>query len=430
MGRLPVRQFILSSVAVFVAVGIGTIFVVRGIAADFALDEATLRGGSFAHLAVAPLVDARVRAGDPAEVATLARVLQPRITEGSIVHIKVWSSSGQVLWSDERDLVGRTFPLDEDVARLVGTEEVQATVSDLSKAENIDERTSGPLLEVYSGGHDADGVPLVMESYWSTDRMMAEQQTILVRTVAVALSALLLLQLVMVPFAVGLARRVDRARSERARLVRRALAVSDLERRRIVSDLHDGLIQDLSGIGYALPTVLDQLPPDNQARHLITAMGDQLQQDIEALRSLMTDIYPADLSVGGLPEALEDLSRQAAGSGLRVSIDLDAALSEAPEVARMVYRVVREGLRNVAKHANTSEAWVRAAIDGDRATVSVIDHGCGMPVASAQPGHLGLQLLSDTLGDAGGALRTFAGDAGGTTMMATFPLVLDLEPAE
>src|SRR4051794_16419667 len=136
--------------------------------------EAKTRGEALARVVAGPLVDVDVRQGDVMKLAALNEALRSRLQEGSIVHMKVWAADGQVLWSDERTLRGQRFPLEPAVRRLFGTNRVFADISRLDDAENALEQDSGPLLEVYAGTADADGAPIVFESYWSDERVEAD----------------------------------------------------------------------------------------------------------------------------------------------------------------------------------------------------------------------------------------------------------------
>ena len=83
--------------------------------------------------------------------------------------------------------------------------------------------------------------------------------------------------------------------------------------------------------------------------------------------------------------------------------------------------MLREGLRNVVKHANASRATLIAAVEGDEATVTVVDDGSGPPPGLVATGHLGLRLLEDTLTDVGGSLRLARRAEGGIELVARFP---------
>jgi signal transduction histidine kinase len=331
-----------------------------------------------------------------------------------------------VIWSDESDLTGRRYALPADVPPLFGTDDVIAEISEMDRPEDRAARDEGPLLEVFAGATDADGEPLVFEAHMSPERLDEEQTALLTELLPLALGALLVFQLTMLPLAMSLARRVERAQAERSDLLRRALLSSDLERRRIAQLLHDGVIQDLAGLSYALPTVSGKLPADpsaDSARRTADHMSFILRRVVASLRSLLTDIYPPDLEGDGLTAALNELVQSAAESDVSVELDLSPGLGVPTETGRLVYRVVREGLRNVVRHSDAADAKVTVHKDGDDVTVRVADNGRGLVGErnGRERGHLGVKLLADTVGDVGGRLDLRAGESGGAVLEASFP---------
>lgn len=418
-----VAWFLGWSLLALVGLAIGTVVIASDLAKDAAVREARLRGMSFGHNVAAPLVDARVRSGRPADAALLGEVMRNRLRDGSIVHIKLWSQDGRMIWADQDTLVGQRFRLAPVVRQLFGTDDVVTEFSDPTSGEDALDRGDGRLLEVYVGAHDADGEPLVFEASWATDHIEGDQQAIRRRLLPLVLGALVLFELAVLPLAVSLARRVDRIQTERSAMLLHALSSADRERRRIAHDLHDGLLQDLAGLGYALPAVSAQLPPEaHLARGALVDAAAVIERDMTALRSLLTDVYPADLTTGGLADAVATLAGIAGQSGLAVDIDLDGLVRDTPShVAQLSYQVIREGLRNVVKHAHATRAEVRAGIGSGTVTVTVLDDGTGPSRVATAPGHLGLRLLEDTLGDAGGHLVLERRETGGTALIATFP---------
>ena len=245
----------------------------------------------------------------PGELGPLARLdgtLRDAMAEGSIRHVKLWTEEGLVIWSDEEAVTGRRFELEDNVRDLFGTGGITAEVSSLDKAENVAERGEGELLEVYAGVADGAGEPLVVEAYLSTAQMRAQQRTILVALLTLAVGVLVAYQLAVVPLAVGLARRVERGQEQNAAVLRRSLLAIHRERLRIAHDLHDGVVQDLAGLAYAMPLVADQLPSTPEAslaRQTVADATVMLAHDVEALRSLLVDIHPPDLEGRGLTAA-------------------------------------------------------------------------------------------------------------------------------
>src|SRR4051794_1426858 len=420
-------RFAAGSLLVLLVVGLATFVVAKDLARDTALKEARVRGSAFARGVGAPLVNHGVRIGDRTQMSKLNEVLRNRLVDGSIVHIKVWDRTGRVLWADEKGLPGRVFPLEPAVAALFGTNHVIAETSNLSGDENVMERGEAPLVEVYTGVRDADGIPLVFESYWSTDRVEADRREILSRLAPISLGSLLLLEMAMLPLAISLARRIDRAKAQESRMLEHAVSGADLERRRIVRNLHDGLIQDLAGLGYAIPLLASKLPKtqdSDPARRALDDLAVAVERDVASLRTLITDVYPTNLQRGGLQDAVDLLVRSATASGLTVTTDIDSGVEESLMVTQLAFRVIREGLRNVVEHARAKKASIVVARDGTDVVVSVIDDGRGAHPESARNGHLGLKLLSDMTREVGGRMEVWSRDGRGTTLQARFPVHL------
>ena len=430
--RSALLRYVTWSVLVVMVLGVGTMIIGHDLARDRAVREARLRGATIAETIAAPLVDRQVRAGQPAALRRLGLVLGNRMSDGSVRHMKLWGADGTVLWSDESALVGKRYPLPEDVQGLFGTRGVTAELSSLDKEENAGERGEGELLEVYAGAVDADGRALVFEVYLTTAQMQQDERDIIWAFLPLTIGALLLLLGATVPLGLSLARRVERGQLERSKMMRHALDASDLERRRIAQDLHDGVIQDLAGLGYALPSVASALAdgahPD--AQEAVSRATRLVQRDVAALRALMTDIYPPDIEGDGLVPALEELGRRSADEAkLDVDVRVSPDLRLSPDAARLAYRVVREGLRNVVKHAEADRVDVLVRQSGDLVTVRVRDDGRGPSSGPGErpegpEGHLGLRLLADTVRDFEGTLDVTPAPRRGTVLEACYPSVL------
>ncbi|MCW2806089.1 MAG: two-component sensor histidine kinase [Marmoricola sp.] len=423
--RSAVRRFALWSVLVLLVLTGACILIGGRIAQESALQAAQMHGVTVANSVAAPHVDEAVRAGDPAALQRLGQVMQPQLDNGSLTHVKLWSRDGRVLWSDEKALVGRTFSLSPEVDELFRTQKATAELSDLTKAENVEDRSHGELLEVYVGTVDANSNALVFEAYLSTERMRNDQQRTVLDILPVAVGGLLLFQLTVLPLALSLARRVQHGEAERVRIMRQAQLLSAQESRRIALDLHDGVIQDLAGLSYAMPAVMAQLPTTEEAagaREAVRRSTEILRRDVASLRSMMVDIYPPDLHGSGFAPAVEDLAHQVRAQGLDVEVRVREGYNEPLDASRLAYRLVREGLRNVVKHARASRASVSVDRKGRLVHVEVRDNGVGISDRwDAGKGHLGLVLLRDTLHDFGGGLSVRAIPGGGTVLEAVFP---------
>src|SRR6478609_38587 len=152
----------------------------------------------------------------PETIAALDSAFQAGINDGQLVRIKLWSADGEVLYSDQPELIGQRFPIDGDLQEGLDGE-LTAEVSHLDKAENVDERQFGELLEVYVPvrfGTEHEGA---FEIYvpWAP---IAQQITSNTRRLLLVLAGgLLLLWAVLFRIVMGASRRIRRDRDELAR---------------------------------------------------------------------------------------------------------------------------------------------------------------------------------------------------------------------
>ena len=241
-----------------------------------------------------------------------------------------------------------------------------------------------------------------------------------------SLGSLGLLQVLLLPLSVSLARRTERAQRERNRMLSTSIAASDVERRRIARDLHDGVVQDLAGLGYALTAIADGLPAEttcDAARQGTRKAIGSLRRDVDALRTLVTDIYPPELEEGQLVRAMAAMLRTVGPDGPRTSLvapdSLDVDLGR--DTCVLLYRVVREAVRNAVKHAHATAIQVTLRVEDDSIAVEVADDGVGF-VGAAPEGHFGLRLLADTVRDAGGDLTIDSSPGAGVRLRVSLPI--------
>ena len=216
---------------------------------------------------------------------------------------------------------------------------------------------------------------------------------------------------------------------------RRLAAAREEERLNLARELHDDAIQDLLGIRLALQlgrSALDREGADPATLALLDEGQCILQEVVERLRRITGGLRPAGLEELGLVAALEGYAahvrRKEAGADLPVELDLDPdGATVPPMVARALFRVGQEGLRNARRHAGAQRAIVTLRVGVAEATLRVADDGCGFApppdlTALARAGHFGLVGLAEQLADLGGALAITSRPGAGTTLTARAPL--------
>jgi signal transduction histidine kinase len=282
-------------------------------------------------------------------------------------------------------------------------------------------------LEVYLPVRTPSGERLLFEAYFRYGAVSSAGRKIWRSFAPISIGALVALELVQVPIAWALARRLRDRQRERERLLQRAIEVSDLERRRIAGDLHDGVVQDLAGVAYSLAGSSRgrELPP--ATAELLDQSAARVRDSIKSLRTLLVDIYPAKLADAGLESALADLLTGVTNRGTLATLETEGPVESLSEpVAALLYRAAQEALRNVVTHAHARSVTVRVAVVADTATLDVADNGVGFDSgaagASAQDGHFGLRGLTDRVADAGGVVQVLSAPSEGTRVLVKVPL--------
>ncbi|MGA8208548.1 MAG: ATP-binding protein, partial [Nocardioidaceae bacterium] len=187
------------------------------------------------------------------------------------------------------------------------------------------------------------------------------------------------------------------------------------ERRRIARDLHDGVVQDLAGTSFALAAAVRDPTTDDRTAARLRPMSDSLRRSLRSLRSLLVEIYPAELDAAGLAAAVDDLVAPAAGAGVSVSVDVRGVDGASVESVRLVWRVAQEAVRNALRHADASRLDVLVQDHHGRLSLVVTDDGRGFSHEPAGDG-LGLRCMRDLIREAGGTLHVDSRPEQGTTV--------------
>src|SRR5688572_12288784 len=283
-----VGKFALAGIVALGIVGLGTSIASRRVGQREAVANARTTTLVKAQGLVEPVLDDGLLTGSPEAVARLDAV-KADVLDGGLVRVKLWTPEGRIVWSDEPRLVGTVHQLGEDEIESLSTGRIEAEVGDLSKPENDFERPYGKLLEVYLPVRTPSGTPLLFEAYYRYN-LVSDNGSRLWRSFApIALGSLVLLQLVQIPLAWSLARRLRQRLQEREVLLERSLQASEIERRQIASDLHAGVVQDLAGVAYSLSAATRSSGSADPG--MVEQAADSVRASIKALRSLVVDIY-------------------------------------------------------------------------------------------------------------------------------------------
>jgi two-component system NarL family sensor kinase len=402
-----VARFALAGVIALAIVGLISVLVMRHVGTNEALSKAREVTRLVGKGIVEPNLTEGVVRGRPGALARFDQLIRKRVLQNPIVRVKLWEASGRLAYSDKRRLIGQHYHLGADELASLRDGSVESDVSDLSRPENRFDRGLGKLLEVYLPVKAPSGQPLLFEAYQSFGSVTSSGRNLWLAFAPALVLALVVLELVQLPLASSMARRIRRASAEREALLQRAVDSSIAERRRIAGDVHDGIVQDLAGLSFSLAAAAERTESDS-AKSLRRG-AEQTRQSVRDLRSFLVEIYPPRLQEAGLKPALSDLLSPLAGRGIETSLDVPEGLDLQGDEEALMFRVAQEAVRNAAKHADPSRVDVRVSKSSDYAELIVEDNGRGLPTElganGAAEGHLGLRLLHDLAASAGAALE-------------------------
>ena len=210
--------------------------------------------------------------------------------------------------------------------------------------------------------------------------------------------------------------------TERKRLEKEVLAISDREQGRIGQDLHDGLCQQLAGIAL-MSEVLEQKLGDT-SKAAATRAGEiarHIREAITQTRNLARGISPVDIDAGGLMSALEELA-----GNIRTLFKVDCVfrcdtpvLLRDNAVSMHLFRIAQEAVSNAIKHGKARHIGIGLTAMTERIVLAVQDDGTGFAKDTARRKGMGLRIMSYRAGMIGGSLAIQKDIDGGTTVVCS-----------
>ena len=216
-----------------------------------------------------------------------------------------------------------------------------------------------------------------------------------------------------------------RAEEERDRLLAQEwVARAEIaERERISRELHDRVAHSM-GVAHQslqLYEVFRESQPSQAAAKLALAK-EMTKAALEATRNLTMELRRSEAEEGLVP-ALEDLLKvtfpESVGTGL------DARGDEShipPHVRGQLFAILREAIRNAARHAEASNVRVELDVTPEAAACAVEDDGQGLPVQESHDNGVGLRSMRERATLLGGDFRLSSGPGEGTRVEVTVPL--------
>lgn len=211
----------------------------------------------------------------------------------------------------------------------------------------------------------------------------------------------------------------------RERKLRHQFAAVLSERSRIAREIHDTLAQDLAGVSVQLE-VVSNLMKGHQSEAAVTQLEEVKAVVRDGLRNARQSIWDlrATAEEQTLPVRAKRAVEQVAGPAQSVRFEITGAYRAfAPRIEEELISIIKEAVRNTARHSGSDHVVVSLQYRTDALVLSVRDYGRGFdPHASAAAGHFGLQGMRERAKAIGATFTLESAHGEGTcvTLISTY----------
>jgi signal transduction histidine kinase len=210
-------------------------------------------------------------------------------------------------------------------------------------------------------------------------------------------------------------------------LEREVLEITEREQRRVGSDLHDGLGQELTGLGLMLKGLEAELQRD-APRYVpqVRNLNKILQDAFASAHSLAKALAPTNMDRGGVLVAIEQMADHCStlfGIPCEAIGEPQIAATLTDSAASHLYRIAQEATANAAKHAKASRIVISLKRVETELDLTVVDDGIGFDAQDhrSQLG-MGMRTMAYRARMLGGWLSATRGAKGGTRVECRFPI--------
>ncbi|NLI93970.1 MAG: histidine kinase [Peptococcaceae bacterium] len=183
---------------------------------------------------------------------------------------------------------------------------------------------------------------------------------------------------------------------QRKEIAFRIIKAQEEERRRIAREVHDGPAQSLANIVLRLEIAEKLLMIDHEkVKKEIQELNNLVRENLRDIRRIIFDLRPIQLDSSGIIETIKNyISNYKKAYGIECELMVDGTEKQLnPSLEVALFRLVQEGMTNVAKHADTAKCEVYLQFLDDWIIGQIIDEGKGFNTKEvlANPGeHFGL----------------------------------------
>ncbi|HBX22087.1 MAG TPA: hypothetical protein DEF34_00405 [Desulfotomaculum sp.] len=213
-------------------------------------------------------------------------------------------------------------------------------------------------------------------------------------------------------------------------LVNKIITAQEDERKRLASDLHDGIIQSMIAIWYRLQRVsaaADKIPAEwrKEVSGLTMLLGEQIQD----IRRILYDLRPIILDNYGLVPAIKScIEKIQEQHDFIIELTMDGEdVRFPPQIEITLFRILQEALTNVVKHSGATLVKVAFSAQDKEIIMSITDNGLGLKKPalnqSQTQAHLGLASIQERALLLNGSCSIDSRSGAGTRVEVIIPLL-------
>lgn len=216
---------------------------------------------------------------------------------------------------------------------------------------------------------------------------------------------------------------IGRDITERKRLERELLEISNREQRRIGHDLHDGVCQQLVGISYLTESLADRLQEKGATEGAeVERINYLLNNALLQTRGVARGLFPVRLEENGLVSALEEL---AANASQLFQLECRFVCEHPPAIventiALHLYYIGQEAIANAAKHGKAKSVVITLEPANDRFALTIKDDGAGFSANGTRQSGMGLRIMDYRARVIGATLEVKSTPGAGTQLTCVF----------
>jgi signal transduction histidine kinase/ligand-binding sensor domain-containing protein len=217
---------------------------------------------------------------------------------------------------------------------------------------------------------------------------------------------------------------LKREKRTQERFTKMLIQAQEQERKRIASELHDSLGQDLLIINAGLDRCLAADIRETKISREIRKLKQIASNSIRGVREISADLHSHLLDKLGLKKAIESMAKKvAASSDFKLNLQVAPPQGLAKDAEINIYRILQEGLNNIRKHSGAKQVSIFMQPVNGRLEFSIHDDGSGFDSArtAKKPG-LGLTTIAERVKLLNGQLEIKSARREGTEINVSIPI--------